>query len=579
MSVESVVVEVVPDVTGIDKTFDYFVPEEFWDRIDIGSKVRVNLNGRRIGGWVVDLRRETTQHDELKPILKWSGIGPDSEMIELCRWAARRWCVTKLRPFLIAASPNSVITRAAPPRRSRVETGPVSPAARSLLAGGGGVLRLAPTVDQLPAVLSAASLGPTVVVCSSVDASKVLAARVRRTGLTVALMPHDWALARGGVDVTIGARSAAFAPCPNMACAVLLDEHEESLQEERMPTWHARDVLAERCRRNQVPLMAISAFPTLVGSFGRTTLAPPLERERAGWPEIRVVDRSEEPVWSRSLLSSEVIGLAREAHLRVVCVVNTKGLARLLACRKCDALIRCEDCSSTLVEVESSRLDCLVCGKLRPRVCAICSSTSISRLRPGVTRLREELEKAANRPVAVVESSQTDFDDSTHDVFIGTSASLHRVRRANVVAFLDFDRELLAPRFQAHERAMALLVDAARMVGPRDRKGLVLLQTTLWDHDVVRAAVEANMSILIDSESHRRESLNLPPFSALAVISGEGTDECLRLLKGTPGIAAVRHNEGALVRARDHELLSAVWERLPHMARSAVRIEVDPTSA
>ena len=42
---------------------------------------------------------------------------------------------------------------------------------------------------------------------------------------------------------------------------------------------------------------------------------------------------------------------------------------------------------------------------------------------------------------------------------------------ADAVAFLDFDQELLAPRYRAAEQALALLARAARLVGrPRRRR-------------------------------------------------------------------------------------------------------------
>ncbi|MEN9802861.1 MAG: putative primosomal protein n [Actinomycetota bacterium] len=573
------VVEVVPDVTGIDRTFDYFVPDELKGSIEVGCKVRVNLNGRRVGGWVVSCTPNMEPNEsELKPILKFSGIGPDATVVSLSRWAANRWCVGKLRPFLVTASPHTVVSRASPSRRTKVVASPVSPAASELLREGGGVLRLPPTHDQLPAVLSAAHMGPTLVVCATVDASRVMAARLKRAGISVALMPHEWNSARGGVDVVIGARSAAFAPCPDLAAAVVLDEHEESLQEERMPTWHAREILAERCRENDAPLLLISASPTVVGSHSRKVLAPPPERERAGWPSVEVIDRSAEPVWSRSLVSAELIDVLRDRSLRVVCISNTKGLARLLGCRSCGDLVRCEACSSTLVELEDGRLECPVCHLSRPPVCAVCSSTAISRLRPGVTRLREELEKAANRPVAKIESGDIVVDEASHDVFVGTSATLHRIHRADVVVFLDFDRELLAPRFQAHEQAMALLVRAARLVGPRNRKGRILIQTSFADHDVVRAAVEGNPAILTEAETERRRDLGLPPFSTLAVVEGDGVDRCVEGLANAQGLVISRHRGRAIIRAVDHRSLSDAWASLSSVIRSTVRIEVDPLS-
>ena len=44
---------VVPDVVGLDKAFDYAVPEGL--PVDVGTLVRVPLHGRRVGGWVVAL--------------------------------------------------------------------------------------------------------------------------------------------------------------------------------------------------------------------------------------------------------------------------------------------------------------------------------------------------------------------------------------------------------------------------------------------------------------------------------------------------------------------------------------------
>ena len=55
-----------------------------------------------------------------------------------------------------------------------------------------------------------------------------------------------------------------------------------------------------------------------------------------------------------------------------------------------------------------------------------------------------------------------------------------------LVAFLELDQELLAPRARAAEQALWLLVRAARLLGPRAAKGVLLLQTRLPEHEVVR---------------------------------------------------------------------------------------------
>ncbi|MEL0194597.1 MAG: hypothetical protein VW962_05890, partial [Acidimicrobiaceae bacterium] len=67
---------------------------------------------------------------------------------------------------------------------------------------------------------------------------------------------------------------------------MVIDEHDERLQSEASPTWHAREVAAERARRNDVPLILVSATPTPEALHERAIEAPSREREIAGWPEI-----------------------------------------------------------------------------------------------------------------------------------------------------------------------------------------------------------------------------------------------------------------------------------------------------
>jgi primosomal protein N' (replication factor Y) len=121
---------------------------------------------------------------------------------------------------------------------------------------------------------------------------------------------------------------------------------------------------------------------------------------------------------------------------------------------------------------------------------------------------------------------------------VGTEAALHRIRQAELVAFLDFDQHLLAPRFTAAEEALGLLARAGRLVGGRagaDPGGApadgarplpaVLVQTRIPDHEVLRAAAQGDPLPLLRSEGAMREQLGLPPSSALALVSGESAGE------------------------------------------------------
>lgn len=570
-----VVARVLPNVTGLDKSFDYGIPADLADRAVRGAVVRIRLHGRSVRGWVVALDPPDAHHgDELLDVTRVNSHGPSPELIELAEWASVRWA-GRLRHFMVAGSPHRDVARLPGSQRTGMVVEPRSPATTAMLRRGGGVLRLPPASDPLPAVLSAIAAGPTLVVAASVDQAALLGARLRRSGVSVAVMPDGWASAAGGVDVVIGARSAAWAPCPGLTAAVLLDEHDESHQEESSPTWHARDVLIERCRRAGASLLLVSPCPTVTALEWGLVTRPPHQREFDGWPQVQVVDRSDEEPWKRSLITSPLIECLRDETLTVVCVTNDTGRARLLACRQCRSLTRCERCDAAVGLSDDGSLVCRRCDMVRPPVCLVCGAGRFANLRPGVTRLREELEAAAGRRVVAITGASSETPEPS-GVYVGTEAALHRVETADVVAFLDIDRELLAPRYRAGEQALALLVRAARLVGARGRGGRLLVQTFIPDHEVLQAAVAADPGILATAERERRAMLGLPPFGALAEISGAGSESFVESLRSGGDATIVAVDDQYLVRAADWDTLGELLATGVRPPGKRLRIAVDP---
>ena len=601
---EPAAVSVRPDVVAIDKVFTYAVPEAWHAdgraaRLEVGSMVRIDLHGRRVGGWVTELGVAPPAGVRLSPLARLRGLGPPPELMDLARWAAWRWAGSEVT-FLRLASPpravaGSVATRSAR-GGGRPEAGPdagittgfraglgpadaaVFDAASAALGAAVSVLRLPPPQDPVPVALAAAARGDALVIVPEAATARRVARALRRTGVRVATPPDDWSSSAGGGCTVVGSRAAAWMPMPDLAAVVVFDEHDEALKSTQTPAWNARDVALERARRAGCPAVLTSPVPSLEALRAGRLLSPDRESEREGWPVMEVIDRrDDDPV--KGGLFAEALGSRLPRTGPVVCVLNRTGRSRLLACRGCGELVRTDDGRAAMMITEGVLVSADG-GEQRPAVCLGCGSTVLRNLRAGVARAREELEALLGEPVAEVTAATPAADGGAGPrVVIGTEAALYRVAEAAAVAFLDFDQELLAPRQRAHEQALALLARAARMLGGRSGQGRLIVQTRQPDHPVLTAARGADPSAVATAERDRRRLLSLPPYGAQAQISGAGAKTLIAALDPAAAIEVRGPRQGRyLLRSPE---LPPLLDALAAAGRppDRVRIEVDPLRA
>ena len=567
-------VRVLTDVIGIDKEFIYAVPDGWADdsRFGVGAMVRVVLHGRRVGGWITEVDVEPPDGVAPAPLAKLSSLGPDRELIDVSEWAAWRWAGRRVH-FLRTASPPRVVAALPRPQRSRlVPSGDFA----DLFEGEGRTLRLGPSEDPLPIAIAAAARGQALILVPDHARADELTRRLGREGAWVTRYPDGWAAASAGATV-VGTMSAAWAPAPQLAAVLVIDEHDESYRSESAPTWSGRDVAIERARRADAPCVLLSPVPSLEALRSRPVLRPGRGAERDGWPQVEVVDRRSEDPGRAGLYSPALVRALREGG-RVACVLNRLGRSALLACRLCGELAVCTECGASMRQTDDGRLRCRAGDHTRPLVCADCGSTGMRNLRAGVKRVREEVEALVRTPVAEVTGSGY-TGPPTARVVVGTEAVLHLGRPFDVVAFLEIDQELLAPLFRAREQALALIARAARITGPRTTGGRILLQTRLPDDPALVAAFRADPALLARAERDRRQELGLPPYGAMAVVSGPVAGEFMERLGTPPGIRIAPDPGGQFfLRAPDYDTLCAALaaaERPP----GRLRINVDPIRA
>jgi primosomal protein N' (replication factor Y) len=614
-------VEVLPDVSGIDRVFHYAVPPALAGEVAVGTIVRVILHGRRVRGYVVALGTPVPVGVRPQDILQVVSIGPPSAVVDLCRWAAWRYA-GRLRPFLMGSSAPTVVRRL-PARAPAAAASPIpsglgarAPGAAERLARataalpsaepsglddavaealrfGDAVLRLPPATPRLPFVLTVlettkTAAGDALILVESHSDAVTLSERLQRRGYEVCLYPDQWAEAAAGGRVVIGTRNVALAPS-TCSVIVVLDAHSESYRSERAPTFDARVLVAERGRRAGVPVVFVTPCPSLELLEGRHLVTLERSAERNGWPTVSLLDAREEdpreggyPSRLVSILRAEVAeGSGPERP--VVLVLNRKGRARLLACSLCRTVQRCGRCGAALVQTvrppkgTTGTLVCPSCGDEVPALCLNCGSARMRILRPGVSLAREQL--ATLLGVEVAELGPPGSPLPRAPVVIGTEAVLHAVRAAGMVGFLDLDHELLSPRFRAAEQALVLLARAARLVGGRSGGGRLVVRTSMPDHDVVRAVQAGTPELIVEAEAERRRLLRLPPVSALAEVSGTDAAGVVGRLEGVE--TSPKGAGSFLVRAESSVALADAFARLvaeepAGWAGVDARIEVDP---
>jgi primosomal protein N' (replication factor Y) len=221
---------------------------------------------------------------------------------------------------------------------------------------------------------------------------------------------------------------------------------------------------------------------------------------------------------------------------------------------------------------------CARCATARPAVCLHCHGSTFRAVRAGIARVRDDLAALLPRiDVGLVDASTKAIPDVP--VLIGTEAVLHRVAGGvGLVAYLELDQELLAPRARAAEQALWLLVRGARLVGSRGR---LLLQTRLPDHEVVQAARASDPMLVAYAERARREVLGFPPFGGMAEVSGAAeavAAACAAVTDaGVTVLGPVADGSRALLRAPTvADLCDALAGVGAARARGRLRIDVDP---
>jgi primosomal protein N' (replication factor Y) (superfamily II helicase) len=361
---------------------------------------------------------------------------------------------------------------------------------------------------------------------------------------------HWQRIARGEVEVIVGARSAIFAPAPHLGLVIIDEEHDGSFKQDSAPRYHAREVAEFRARSEGIPLVLGSATPSLE-SYRRAQLGQyqqvdmPTRVYARPLPHVAAIDlrtefqnRSSRGAVSRQL--HQAIDQSLREDGQVILLLNRRGFATSIQCPACGHVVECPHCSISLTHhrVEEKAV-CHYCDYLiaAPTQCPECKFDGIRYAGFGTQKLEAEIRsRFPNVPILRMDSDTmqkpgshevalTRFREGEVKILLGTQMIAKGLDFPNVtlVGVINADTALHFPDFRASETTFQLVTQVAGRTGRGEKGGRVLVQTFSPEHPAIQAAMQHDYVGFATGELLVREKFNYPPAASLVrlIIRGE----------------------------------------------------------
>ncbi len=405
------------------------------------------------------------------------------------------------------------------------------------LGAGGSVIFLVPEVALTPQTVGR------------------LRSRFARHGLQDVVVWHShlsdgeridaWsALASGRARVVVGARSAVFAPVPDLRLVVVDEEHEPAYKQDESPRYQGRDVAVYRAMLNRAVCVLGSATPSLeswvnaaAGKYRLERLTRRVDDRRL--PLMHIVDMRKEILKRRgptaiSTVLAEKLKVRFENREQSILFINRRGFSSSMLCRECGYVAGCDHCSVSMTYHRTDEtLKCHQCGAERaaPLRCPGCGSEQIRWRGLGTQKVEDVVQRIVPhaRVVRVDADAMSrknrmreilgEFRLGRIDVLVGTQMIGKGLDFPNVtlVGLVDADLSLHVPDFRANERTFQLLVQVAGRAGRGDLAGEVVVQTFTPHAMPIQFGKQSEVDGFLEEEARLRRHHRYPPYRHLVL--------------------------------------------------------------
>ena len=389
----------------------------------------------------------------------------------------------------------------------------------------------------------------------------------------------------GRANIVLGTRLAAFVPLANPGLVVVDEEQDASFKQQDGLRYNARDIAIYRASTTGIPILLVSATPSLESYQHALTQRYRLHQlstrahAEARLPEVRLIDtRQHPPKHGLSAPIAEAIAARLARREQTLVFLNRRGYAPVLSCPACGWVSSCPDCTAHLVvHLSERRLRCHHCGHAEsvPHHCPQCGNIDLQPLGRGTQRLESTLAERfpqarllridadSTRNRGSLEAMLDDVHQGRADILIGTQilAKGHHFENLTLVAVLNADAGLFAADYRASERLFAQLEQVAGRAGRARLPGEVWIQTRFPEHPLYRALAKHDYAGFAQSVLKERRQADFPPFVFEAALRAESDtqQQALEFLHSALAIAPENQD--------DVTLFQPVPLALPRLAR------------
>ena len=426
--------------------------------------------------------------------------------------------------------------------------------AERILAQGKGIIYLVPEISL------------TGQVATSIAERFGNTAAILHSGLTPSQRLTQWhRIMHKEARVIVGARSAIFAPVPDLGLIIIDEEHDGSYKSGNNPRYHARQVAMKRAQNLKIPLVMGSATPSVEAWYGMKTgtiIRHTLTKRLAGgtMPHISCVNLNlygTDGCISKPL--EDEIQKTLDQKKQTILFLNRRGFTHFFRCNSCGYELVCKNCSVPLTYHKAThRLTCHYCGwsMTPPQSCPSCGSLDIGSNGFGTEFIEAETKaKFPNARVLRLDTDVTskkedllasleDFRQGKYDILLGTQMVAKGLNfpKLQLVGVIMADAGLHMPDFRAAERTFSLITQVAGRAGRYFPDGKVIVQTYDPNREPVLFACQGRTADFYENELSQRQLLDFPPFSRLVRIVFRSFNKALAMQTASDAARIIKEN-------------------------------------